>query len=141
MIRSFEKNDTDMVMQIWLSVNMKTHDFIPQSYWIENYDNVKAALPLSNIFVYEEENIIKGFIGVISDYIAGIFIKEDAQSQGIGKRLMDHVKKFNNKLFLQVYQKNTRAIMFYQREQFVIQKEQTDEATGEKEMVMLWNKK
>lgn len=39
-----------------------------------------------------------------------------------------------------VYQKNTRAIQFYQREQFVIQFENTDDNTNQKEYVMIWEK-
>ena len=39
---------------------------------------------------------------------------------------------------LNVYQKNTRAISFYQREGFEIQNSGLDPATGEKEYVMVW---
>ena len=41
---------------------------------------------------------------------------------------------------LSVYQKNTRAIAFYQREQFVIHSENIDDSTNEKEFIMVWNK-
>ena len=44
-------------------------------------------------------------------------------------------------LQLNVYQKNARAISFYQREGFIIQCEGLDEATGEKEYTMLWKRK
>ena len=44
-------------------------------------------------------------------------------------------------LQLNVYQKNARAISFYQREGFIIQCEGLDEATGEKEYTMLWKQK
>ena len=37
--------------------------------------------------------------------------------------------------------KNARAISFYQREGFIIQCEDLDEATGEKEYTMLWKRK
>ena len=38
-------------------------------------------------------------------------------------------------------QKNTRAISFYQREGFKIQYSSLDEATGEKDYVMVWQQK
>ena len=44
-------------------------------------------------------------------------------------------------LQLNVYQKNARAISFYQREGFIIQCKGLDEATGEKEYTMLWKQK
>ena len=55
------------------------------------------------------------------------------QSCGIGKLLLDYIKDKKVRLQLYVYQKNARAISFYQREGFIIQCEGLDEATGEKE--------
>ena len=42
------------------------------------------------------------------------------------------------RLQLNVYQKNVRAMSFYQREGFTIQSEEMDEFTREKEYVMNW---
>ena len=56
------------------------------------------------------------------------------QSQGIGKILLNYAKDKRNKLYLNVYQKNARAISFYKREGFEIQHSGLDEATGEKIM-------
>jgi len=41
---------------------------------------------------------------------------------------------------LNVYQKNTPAISFYQREGFEIQYSGLDEVTGEKDYVMAWER-
>ena len=46
------------------------------------------------------------------NYIAGIFVKEAAQSKGIGKQLLNYVKELKSVLSLNVYQKNIRAISF-----------------------------
>ena len=50
------------------------------------------------------------------------------QSQGIGKILLNYAKDKRNKLYLNVYQKNARAISFYKREEFEIQHSGLDEA-------------
>ena len=63
------------------------------------------------------------------------------QSCGIGKLLLDYIKNKKVRLRLNVYQKNTRALSFYQREEFNIQCEGFDGATGEKEYTMLWQQK
>lgn len=42
------------------------------------------------------------------------------------------------KICFECISKNTRAISFYQREGFEIQNSGLDEATGEKEYVMVW---
>lgn len=77
----------------------------------------------------------------IGDYIEGIFVSDEMQSQGIGKALIDFVKAQKTKLSLNVYQKNVRATHFYQKEGFEIQCEGLDEATGEKDYEMLWWKR
>ena len=51
---------------------------------------------------------------------------------------MDYTKDKKDRLQLKVYQKNVRAMSFYQREGFTIQSEEMDEFTGEKEYVMNW---
>ena len=61
------------------------------------------------------------------------FVSDEMQSCGIGKLLLDYIKDKKVRLQLNVYQKNARAISFYQREGFIVQCEGLDEATGEKE--------
>lgn len=95
-------------------------------------------LPQAEVYVYESAGKIQDFVGLTGEYIEGIFVSDEVQSQGIGKRLLDHIKAIKDTLCLSVYQKNTQAIHFYQREGFVIQHEGLDESTGEKEYTMLW---
>ena len=73
--------------------------------------------------------------------IHGIFVSDEMQSCGIGKLLLEYIKNKKARLRLNVYQKNARAISFYQREGFDIQCEGFDDATGEKEYTMLWQQK
>lgn len=139
MIRKLRENDLAAVMEIWLDSNIKVHYFIPKEYWISNYPAVKEMLPQAEVYVYEEEDTqqIIGFIGLTENYIAGIFVQENAQSRGIGKQLLNYVKEIKTTLSLSVYQKNVRAISFYQREQFIIQSENIDD-NNEKEFIMSW---
>ena len=118
MIRKYVDGDIDAVMQIWLNTNIQAHSFISLDYWKSNFDMVKEMMPLAEIYVHEVDNAnqIDGFIGLNNDYIEGIFIKDVAQSKGIGKQLLDQVKKIRATLKLNVYQKNERAIQFYLRE-------------------------
>lgn len=140
MIRKLRKTDLDEVAYVWLHTNKKAHDFIAETYWDEHFEMVEGMLGDAEIYVFEEQGQIKGFVGLDGEYIAGIFVREKEQSLGIGKQLLDFVKSLKGQLKLNVYQKNERAIKFYTREQFEIQDEQTDEATGEAEYLMLWKK-
>ena len=138
MIRELQKADITKVADIWLDTNIKAHNFISAQYWESNYELVKEMLLQAEVYVCESNGEIQGFIGLNGDYIEGIFVCDRLQSQGIGKLLLDFVKNRKAKLSLNVYQKNTRAIHFYQREGFAIRCEGVDEATSEKEYVMTW---
>ena len=138
MIRKLQKVDINRVADIWLKTNLKAHFFIPEQYWISNYEFVKEMLPQAEVYVYEDDKMIQGFIGINDEYIEGIFVSDEMQSRGIGKMLLDYIKDKKDRLQLKVYQKNVRAMSFYQREGFIIQSEGMDEFTGEKEYMINW---
>lgn len=137
MIRELQKADVNRVADIWLDTNVATHYFISKQYWQNNFELVKELLLQATVYVYEDNQEIQGFIGLNDEFIEGIFVSNEMQSHGIGKALLNYVKNKRNKLFL----KNIRAIAFYQREGFKIQNSGFDEATKEKEYVMVWLKK
>lgn len=141
MIRKLQKADINRVADIWLDTNLKAHYFIPAQYWKNNFELVKDMLMQAEVYVYEKNQEIQGFIGLNGEYIEGIFVSEQMQSKGIGKLLLHDIMDKKAKLILSVYQKNTRAIHFYQREGFEIQREGLDEDTGEKDYVMIWEQK
>lgn len=141
MIRKLQRADISKVAEIWLETNLKTHYFIPAQYWENNFDLVKEMLSQAEVYVYENGQKIQGFIGLNGEYIEGIFVPTEMQSKGIGKLLMDFIKERKEKLFLNVYRKNARAIHFYHGEGFDIQCEGLDKNTGEKEYTMIWQQK
>lgn len=140
MIRVLEEKDVDIVAKIWLETNIKAHVFVASNYWKEHYEMVKDMFLQAEVYVYEIEKEIMGFIGLDKEYIEGIFVLDQYQKRGIGKALLNHVKAKKEHLSLNVYQKNLNAILFYQREGFCVQYEDVDENTGEKEYRMVWNR-
>lgn len=137
MIRKFKPEDLDKVMNIWLTTNIQAHDFISKDYWINHFEMVQEILPTAEVYVYEEGKL-KGFIGVTDGYIAGLFVLATEQSKGIGKQLLDFVKTQYNQLILAVYEKNIRAICFYQKQDFVMTHTSVEAATNELELHMTW---
>ena len=140
-IRKLLNGDIDRIADIWLKTNLKAHYFISNQYWKSNYELVKEMMSQYEVYVFEADKMIQGFVGLNAEYIEGIFVSGEIQSQGIAKLLLNFVKDRRSKLSLNVYQKNTKAIDFYQREGFTIQCEGLDEATGEKDYVMIWRQK
>ena len=82
MIRKFQKEDTGQVMRIWLNGNKDAHPFIPKEYWEANYSMVEEQILQAEVFVYEADGEIQGFIGIVGGYIAGIFVDRAYRSLG-----------------------------------------------------------
>ena len=140
MIRKFQEKDIDEVMNLWLNTNIQAHNFIDDYYWKNNFQVVKGLIPQAEVYIYEKNGEILGFAGVAENYIAGIFVKAEYQSCGIGNKILKHLKEIYSELTLKVYEKNSRAVNFYQRENFKIEAEDIDEAVNEKEFFMKWKK-
>lgn len=141
-IRPLQAQDVPAVLRLWLDTNCAAHSFIPKEYWAAQYALVGELLPQAEVYVYENAAVaqIDGFIGLTDDYIEGLFVRADAQRQGIGRQLLCCAKERRAALHLSVYQKNTRAVAFYRRERFVLEAEGRDEATGEAELRMGWRR-
>ncbi len=109
-------------------------------YWLSNYQSVQKQLLQADIFVYEQDEEIQGFVGMTDDYLAGIFVDKKCRSMGIGKELLECVKQNYPVFSLNVYQKNRRAVDFYLREGLSIISKGIDEDTSEADYTMVWNK-
>lgn len=143
MIRNFQQQDEDSIIRIWLEASAIAHSFIPRSYWEDKVPDMRNKyLPQSQTLVYEDEhtNETSGFISLIGNYIAALFVSPDRQGQGIGQALMALAKQQHPELELNVYAENTRALAFYRRQGFTIVREQTDEQTGQQEFAMKYQR-
>lgn len=140
MIRKLQEDDISPVLKIWLDSNIDAHNFIPNDFWLRNLQFVETILPQSEVYVFLYNNSISGFIGLNDDFIEGLFVDSKYRSKGIGKQLLDYVKLNHHILKLNVYVKNIRAVDFYKRNGFYINKNFVDELTSEKNYEMIWSK-
>lgn len=140
MVRRMRKRDVDRVVEIWRETNLAAHSFVASS-WFKSYEpQLKDRLLESEVYVYEDHRGILGFAGIENGYLEGIFVRQDAQSQGIGGALMSICKTKYFKIRLHVFCKNERAVDFYMRQGFQISKKRVSEETGQQEYEMLWRK-
>lgn len=138
MIRKLENKDVDKIMTIWKESTIKAHDFIDKQYWEDNYETVKNIyLPMSETFLYVDQDNIKGFISIIeNEFIGALFIDVNYQGEGIGSKLIDYVTEKYGELELAVYKDNERAVKFYKNKGFKVIKEQETEDSNFKEYIM-----
>lgn len=138
-IRPYHPSDLEPILELWLSSNLSAHPFVPASYWTARRAFVGPALSQAEVWVYaEDDGAPLGFAGLTGEYLAGLFVADGARSQGVGKALLDHLKTLHPRMALHVYQKNHRAVHFYQREGFRFQAAEVEDATGEPEYLLFW---
>ncbi|EKN3569763.1 N-acetyltransferase [Yersinia enterocolitica] len=126
MIRIYQPDDIDAVMQLWLTSTIAAHPFIAEQYWHESAPLVRNTyLPAARTWVYlhsktiGDENPIAGFISILEEQLVGaLFVAQPFHGQGIGKALMEHVQQHYRALTLEVYQQNQRACHFYRKQGF-----------------------
>lgn len=138
MIRSLQSKDMNSVMDIWLRSNIQAHSFIPKQYWLDHFDDAGAGIRSAEVFVYEDNGHITGFVGLNEDYIEGIFVSKECRSLGMGTKLLDFVKKRRSRLTLNVYCKNTAAVSFYEKNGFKVRKRISADVSDE--YLMIWEK-
>jgi putative acetyltransferase len=142
MIRKSTKDDINKIVQLWYEVSLKAHDFIDKEYWKASQQDMKEEyIPLSDTYIIEEANQLRGFISMVDNYLAALFVDSRFQSRGYGKRLLDYVKEDKEYIELKVFQKNNRAYKFYSTNGFTIKQELIDKDLNEKEYLMIWKSK
>ena len=139
-IKATFKNIPEIV-DLWYEVSIQAHSFISQEYWKANIQLMKKKyVPMSETYLFVDKGIILGFISLVDDYLAAIFVKSKNQGNGIGSSLIKYAKDHRTKLQLKVFCKNKKSIEFYQSKVFSIISQSKDEETGENEFVMQWHK-
>lgn len=128
-------------MKIWLDGSKQGHDFIDDGYWESNQKAMKDVyFPMSQSYIIEENDSIVGFISVVDNYLAALFVDANEQGKGYGKMLLEQVKDQKEYLELKVYQENKKALGFYLKNGFNILEESLDENTSAKEYIMTWKR-
>ena len=139
MIRNATSYDIPAVLEIWLQASLLAHTFIPSCFWRSRLNDMEQIyLPQAETYVCEQYNEVVGFISLVDNHLAALFVRPMLQGHGHGKRLLQHVQSIRNELSLCVYSRNTRAVTFYRRSGFREQDERRDCHTGELERVMIW---
>lgn len=139
-IRKSRATEIEVLIRIWLEGNIRAHSFIHPDYWLSHIDYMRQALPHADVYVCEVNGEIAGFVGIDGNHIAGVFVDKSHRSQGVGTSLIDFIKQHHFTITLAVYKKNEKALQFYSKRGFAVTEEHIDTRTGEKELLMRWNR-
>ena len=139
-LNEIDEKTLDSLLSIWLEGNLQAHSFISKNYWLDNQVDVREGLAQARIFVKETDGKAVGFLGLVEEAIAGLFVKEQFQKQGIGEALIQRVKDEKKILTLTVYENNQAALLFYERQGFRRVRSQIDPETQQREWLMRWTR-
>ena len=138
MIRAFRKEDSEAVVALWLEASIQAHAFVGKDYWESKVEDMRTLyLPLSEIVVdTDEAGEIMGFMALVEDFLAALFVAPRHQGKGTGTRLLKLAQKMRGTLELSVYAENERAVGFYRKHGFEIVGQGVEEGTGHLELTM-----
>lgn len=140
-IRKFQEFDLKKVLRLWYEGNLEAHDFIDREYWDRNLSYVKRVIPEVEVYVYEINGQVVGFVGIDEGYIAGLFVDKEFRGCGVGSKLMDYVKERYDFFTLHVFENNYGAVTFYENRGLLKKEESIHEDLGEVEYLMYYRKK
>lgn len=140
-IRPATPDDTDALVAIWLAASRESHSFVPYDVWLSHADAMRDVyLPAAQTFVaVDSDGRVIGFMSLVGDELAALFVEPSSQGRGIGTALLGHAQQVRSILTLGVYAANARAIAFYRGHGFDLLNERIDEKTGQPEMRMRWS--
>jgi len=138
-IRLLKTEDIEPIVEIWFKGSILAHNFIDQVYWESMKMEMKNKyLPMSKTYVIGKGVEIFGFVSMVDNYLAALFVDVNHHKKGYGKQLLEFVKSQNEAIQLKVYQKNRNATDFYLKNGFEMIEEVVDNQTLQKEFIMMW---
>ena len=129
-IRPYETSDLQQALSLWLAASRAGHPFLGEDILAQQQVLVRDIyLPNAETWIAEDQGRILGFIGLLGDFIGGLFVAPDQHGRGIGRTLVNHAYELKGLLTVEVYAANPIAPEFYRRCGFVEigRKERDDE--------------
>ncbi|NLP43319.1 MAG: GNAT family N-acetyltransferase [Peptococcaceae bacterium] len=136
-IRRYRESDQNQIIRIWLNESLRAHSFIPAEFWEGHITTMQNKyLPEAETYVADSGGKILGFISLVGNYVAALFVDHSYQRQRVGWALMNFVHRIKGNLYVDVYKENLAAQQFYQSYGFQAKREQIQPETGHTMLTM-----
>lgn len=104
--------------KIWFEDNLEAHKFIDSEYWRSNLQEVKEQINKSDIYICVWSGKIESFIGLVGEYVLGLFFANNFQGKGVGTALLRYVKE---KKYILKYTQRTKERVAFISQGFVVE--------------------
>jgi putative acetyltransferase len=131
MIRKYQPTDMEAIIDTWYQASMVAHPFLDPKFIEQEKHNIEHVyLPNTETWVFEKEDEVVAFIGMIDNEVGAIFAKPQFHGTGIGTRLMDYVADMHQTLEVEVFENNSIGRAFYEKYGFSPIEKHLHEETG-----------
>lgn len=120
MIREVKKTDYPILVDIWESAVLSTHDFLKKEDFLYYREHLPTYFQYVALYGYEQDGRLVGFIGVAENNIEMLFVHNDYRYKGVGKRLVMYAIEKLQVCKVDVNEQNIQAVGFYQHMGFSV---------------------
>ncbi len=112
-------SDAAPLADLWLAASLRAHPFLGAARLrAQRREIAETYLPQADTWVACEGSRPLGFISLLEDFVAALFVAPHTQGRGIGSRLLEQAAEHHGALSLEVYARNTPALAFYRARGF-----------------------
>lgn len=114
MIEKLNSSHYTVLMEIWQSAVLATHDFLAREDFLYYQKNIPSYFEFVTLYgFFNEDKQLVGFIGIAKENIEMLFVSRENFAKGIGKALINYAVDHHQVNFVDVNQQNNNAVDFY----------------------------
>lgn len=132
-IRKYRDSDEEEVLSSWENASRLAHPFLTEDLIAATRKNIPILLlPKADTWVYDHKGIVIGFICLIGNEVAALFVQPEFHGTGTGRALVDKARELHGDLEVEVFEINSIGLRFYLKYGFATLLEKIHEVTGQK---------
>jgi putative acetyltransferase len=131
MIRKYRDSDIEVLLDVWFQANAVAHPFQSEVFVDKERSKIRDIyIHHTETWVFSGTDGLTGFISMMGNEVAAIFVLPSKHGQGIGTKLMNVVAKLHDVLEVEVFTENGNGLEFYKAYGFKAYKTHMHEDTG-----------
>ena len=132
-IRKYTDSDLEELLYSWENASKLAHPFLTNDLLESTRKNIPVVLlPKADTWVYEREGVVIGFISLVGNEVAALFVQPAFHGTGAGRALVDKSLELHGDLEVEVFEVNSIGLQFYLKYGFVPFLEKNHEITNKK---------